>query len=110
MSGEEKPGTAPIVAMRGIRKSFGELEVLKGIDLDIYPSEHVVIFGPSGSGKSTVLRSINLLEKPSSGSLRVGRPRVRTGPRPNRTSPAGRLCDCAGPSVWSSNSSICSPT
>ncbi|GLY85049.1 amino acid ABC transporter ATP-binding protein [Actinoallomurus iriomotensis] len=63
--------TAPIVELRGIRKSFGELEVLCGIDLEIFAGEHVVIFGPSGSGKSTVLRSINLLEPPTSGSLKV---------------------------------------
>ncbi|HEX3790371.1 MAG TPA: amino acid ABC transporter ATP-binding protein [Pseudonocardiaceae bacterium] len=63
---------APIVQLRGIRKSFGDLEVLRGIDLDIHAGEHVVIFGPSGSGKSTVLRSINMLEPPSAGSLRIG--------------------------------------
>jgi ABC-type polar amino acid transport system ATPase subunit len=63
--------TDPVISIRGLRKSFGDLEVLKGIDLDVTRGEHVVIFGPSGSGKSTVLRSINLLEQPSSGSLRV---------------------------------------
>jgi ABC-type polar amino acid transport system ATPase subunit len=61
----------PIVQLRGIRKSFGSLEVLRGIDLDIHAGEHVVLFGPSGSGKSTVLRTINLLEPPSVGSLKV---------------------------------------
>jgi ABC-type polar amino acid transport system ATPase subunit len=61
----------PIVQLRGIRKSFGALEVLCGIDLDIHAGEHVVLFGPSGSGKSTVLRTINLLEPPSAGSLKV---------------------------------------
>ena len=65
------PTAMPIVSLRGVRKSFGKLEVLKGIDLTVHPSEHVVLFGPSGSGKSTVLRSINLLEKPSAGSLQV---------------------------------------
>nr|WP_320671793.1 amino acid ABC transporter ATP-binding protein [Patulibacter sp. DM4] len=64
------PTTAPIVELREIRKSFGNLEVLKGIDLAVRPGEHVVLFGPSGSGKSTVLRGINLLEPPTSGSLR----------------------------------------
>jgi ABC-type polar amino acid transport system ATPase subunit len=63
--------TEPVVSLRGIRKSFGDLEVLRGIDLDIVAGQHVVIFGPSGSGKSTVLRTINMLEPPSSGSLRV---------------------------------------
>jgi ABC-type polar amino acid transport system ATPase subunit len=63
--------TTPIVQLREIRKSFGDLEVLCGIDLEIFAGEHVVIFGPSGSGKSTVLRSINMLEPPTSGSLKV---------------------------------------
>jgi len=62
---------APLIRIRGLRKSFGKLEVLRGIDLDVYPGEHVVVFGPSGSGKSTVLRSVNLLEQPTSGSLQV---------------------------------------
>jgi ABC-type polar amino acid transport system ATPase subunit len=61
----------PVVELRQLRKSFGDLEVLKGIDLQVHKGEHVVVFGPSGSGKSTVLRSINLLEEPTSGSLRV---------------------------------------
>lgn len=63
--------TAPIVQLAGIRKSFGSLEVLRGIDLQIHRGEHVVIFGPSGSGKSTVLRTINLLEPPTAGSVKV---------------------------------------
>ncbi|QIG45736.1 amino acid ABC transporter ATP-binding protein [Nocardioides anomalus] len=60
-----------MVKIRGLRKSFGPLEVLKGIDLDVHQGEHVVLFGPSGSGKSTVLRSINLLEPPDHGSVCV---------------------------------------
>jgi ABC-type polar amino acid transport system ATPase subunit len=63
--------TEPVVRIRGLRKSFGTLEVLHGIDLDVHAGEHVVLFGPSGSGKSTVLRSINLLEEPNSGSVCV---------------------------------------
>jgi ABC-type polar amino acid transport system ATPase subunit len=66
-----RPTGQPVVELRQIRKSFGDLEVLKGIDLQIHKGEHVVVFGPSGSGKSTVLRSINLLEPPTSGSLKV---------------------------------------
>ncbi|MDJ0334026.1 amino acid ABC transporter ATP-binding protein [Salinibacterium sp. G-O1] len=61
----------PIVQIRGLHKSFGQTEVLHGINLDIHQGEHVVLFGPSGSGKSTVLRSINLLEEPTKGSLKV---------------------------------------
>jgi ABC-type polar amino acid transport system ATPase subunit len=75
-SGTESPGGAAVrgataVALRGIRKRFGQTEVLHGVDLDINAGEHVVIFGPSGSGKSTLLRTINLLEQPDEGSVRV---------------------------------------
>jgi ABC-type polar amino acid transport system ATPase subunit len=62
---------APAVVLRGIRKSFGNKEVLCGIDLTVSHGEHVVIFGPSGSGKSTLLRTINMLEEPSAGSIQV---------------------------------------
>src|SRR3954468_4530714 len=72
-SSETSPvATEAVIEMRNIRKSFGDNEVLKGVDLTVHKGEHVVIFGPSGSGKSTLLRSINLLEEPSAGSLRVG--------------------------------------
>jgi ABC-type polar amino acid transport system ATPase subunit len=61
----------PVVELRGIKKAFGTVEVLHGVDLAVHAGEHVVIFGPSGSGKSTLLRTINLLEEPSEGSVRV---------------------------------------
>jgi ABC-type polar amino acid transport system ATPase subunit len=60
-----------VVQLSGIRKSFGSTEVLHGVDLTVHAGEHVVVFGPSGSGKSTVLRTINLLEEPSEGSVCV---------------------------------------
>ncbi len=60
-----------VVELRGVRKRFGALEVLHGVDLEVRAGEHVVIFGRSGSGKSTLLRTINLLEQPDEGSLRV---------------------------------------
>ena len=63
--------SGPVVQLQGIRKSFGIVEVLHGVDLSVRAGEHVVIFGPSGSGKSTVLRTINLLEQPSEGSVRI---------------------------------------
>ncbi|MGH3929204.1 MAG: ATP-binding cassette domain-containing protein, partial [Pseudonocardiaceae bacterium] len=56
-----------IVEVRGLRKSFGALEVLRGIDLDVERGQVVCVIGPSGSGKSTLLRCINLLEQPTSG-------------------------------------------
>lgn len=52
-----------------MKKSFGSLDVLKGIDLTIAEREVVVIIGPSGSGKSTLLRCINYLEEPTGGSI-----------------------------------------
>ncbi len=57
--------------MIDVHKSFGKLEVLKGINLDIEQGEVVVIIGPSGSGKSTVLRCMNYLEEPTSGDVIV---------------------------------------
>jgi ABC-type polar amino acid transport system ATPase subunit len=60
-----------VVRLEGIRKSFGKNEVLHGVDLSVHRGEHVVVFGPSGSGKSTLLRTINLLEEPDAGSVRV---------------------------------------
>jgi ABC-type polar amino acid transport system ATPase subunit len=61
----------PVVRVRGLRKSFGSLEVLKGIDMEVQKAEVVVIFGRSGSGKSTLLRCINFLEDPTEGSIEV---------------------------------------
>ncbi len=61
----------PLLRARGVRKHFGHLEVLKGIDLDVWPGEVVVLMGPSGSGKSTFLRCINHLERLDSGSIEV---------------------------------------
>jgi len=62
----------PLVDIRGLRKSFGTLEVLKGIDLQVHPGEVVCVIGPSGSGKSTLLRCVNLLEQPTAGTIRIG--------------------------------------
>jgi polar amino acid transport system ATP-binding protein len=58
-----------MVRLEGIRKRFGELEVLKGVDLDVAKGEVVCILGPSGSGKSTLLRCVNLLEPPEQGEI-----------------------------------------
>ena len=63
---------APVmISIRNLKKSFGDLHVLKGIDLDVRRGEKVVVLGPSGSGKSTLLRCINALEDADSGTITV---------------------------------------
>lgn len=58
-----------VITVKGLYKSFGKLEILKGIDVEIAKGEVVVVIGPSGSGKSTFLRCLNLLEMPTSGEI-----------------------------------------
>lgn len=58
-----------MIKLKNLHKSFGDLHVLKGIDLQIDKGEIVAIVGPSGSGKSTVLRCMNLLEEPTEGEI-----------------------------------------
>ncbi len=60
---------APLLELVGLRKSYGALEVLKGVDLRVRPAELVCVIGPSGSGKSTMLRCCNRLEEPSGGQV-----------------------------------------
>ncbi len=61
----------PIISIKEVRKSFGELEVLKGVSLDVMKGEVICIIGPSGSGKSTLIRCINALNDIQSGSITV---------------------------------------
>ena len=61
----------PIVSLKDVHKSFGELEVLKGVSLDVMKGEVICIIGPSGSGKSTLIRCINALNDIQSGSITV---------------------------------------
>ena len=58
-----------LIKTEGLQKSFGKLDVLKGIDIEIKKGEVVVVIGPSGSGKSTFLRCLNLLEDPTGGKI-----------------------------------------
>ncbi len=71
----ERPGTTSsptaLLRARGIRKSFGEHEVLRGVDLDVRRGQVIALIGPSGSGKTTLLRSLNGLETPSAGTLEL---------------------------------------
>ncbi len=62
---------APAIAIQDLHKSFGDNEVLKGIDLTVLAGEVVCVIGPSGSGKSTLLRSVNLLEEPTGGKVLI---------------------------------------
>jgi len=73
--------SVPLISMRDVHKSFGTLEVLRGISLDVAHGEVLVIIGPSGSGKTTLIRTINALESINSGSIIVkGVPLAVPGP------------------------------
>lgn len=61
----------PLLKIEGLHKNFGDLEVLRGVDVEVKRGEKVSIIGPSGSGKTTLLRCINYLEKPSAGHIYV---------------------------------------
>src|SRR5690625_7667355 len=61
----------PIVSYKDVHKSFGDVKVLTGIDLDIQPAEKVAVIGPSGSGKTTIIRMLMTLEEPTSGDIIV---------------------------------------
>ena len=61
--------TEPVVRLEGVHKSFGDNDVLRGIDLEVRRGEVLTIIGPSGSGKSTLLRCVNLLEPLNAGRI-----------------------------------------
>lgn len=69
MSLEPDIGPNPLVVMSGVNKHFGDLHVLRDVDLNLYSGEVVVVIGPSGSGKSTLCRTINQLESIDSGQI-----------------------------------------
>jgi polar amino acid transport system ATP-binding protein len=73
---DETAMTADSIQIRGVHKSFNQLEVLRGIDIDIGSGKTVAVLGPSGSGKSTLVRCINRLETIQSGEILVGQTRI----------------------------------
>jgi polar amino acid transport system ATP-binding protein len=84
------PQTLPIIRIMDLHKRFGQLHVLKGINLDVHQGEKICIIGPSGSGKSTLLRCINFLEEPDTGMIWLdGEPMgfVETAPGQRRRAP-----------------------
>lgn len=92
---EEKAVTA--IALRQIRKTYGSLEVIHDVDIDIASGEFLVLVGPSGCGKSTLLRMIAGLEEISGGTLDIGgrsstrcRPPTATSPWSSRTTRSTR--------------------
>lgn len=66
----------PILEARGLRKNYGALEVLKGLDLSLARGEVVALIGPSGSGKSTFIRCLNMMETPTAGEIRFRQQQV----------------------------------
>ena len=70
---------APALVLEGVRKSFGENEVLRGIDLTVEPHEVVCLIGASGSGKSTLLKCVNLIEPIDSGRIVVEGEEITAG-------------------------------
>lgn len=58
-----------MITVKNLQKSFGKLDVLRGVDMDVHKGEKVVLIGPSGSGKTTLLRCLNLLEQPTGGHV-----------------------------------------
>ena len=80
----ESPDDA-IIRIRGLNKWFGDLHVLRGIDLDVSKGEKIVICGPSGSGKSTLIRCVNGLETAQSGDLNVANVDLVKEPKSIRT-------------------------
>ncbi|WP_339492055.1 amino acid ABC transporter ATP-binding protein [Pseudomonas rhizophila] len=79
----------PLVRVEGLHKSFGRLDVLKGIDLQVQQGQKISLIGPSGSGKTTLLRCINYLEEPTRGSIYIDNALIGQRKVGERTMPMG---------------------
>ena len=84
----EVPTSEVMVRTEALRKSYGTVEAVRGVSLEVQRGQVVVVIGPSGCGKSTFLRCINLLEEPSAGTLQVGDRSFEFGP--GKAMPHGR--------------------
>ena len=80
---EPSPGAAPAIRLAGVRKAFGEVHAVRGLDLDIADGEFFAMLGPSGSGKTTVLRMIAASSSPTPGRCCSA---ARTSPASPRSS------------------------
>jgi ABC-type polar amino acid transport system ATPase subunit len=83
------PATEAMIEIEDLHKSYGAVKAIRGVSLNVAPGSVYFVIGPSGCGKSTLLRCINLLEEPTSGSLRVGSEKFRFGAGHKR--PSGRM-------------------
>jgi polar amino acid transport system ATP-binding protein len=99
----DTPPGAPLIEVRGLKKRFGEVEVLRGVDLEIARSEVVCIIGPSGSGKSTLLRCLAALETYDQGAIASA---MENACERRRT----RSIACGATSAWCFSNSICGRT
>ena len=93
-----------MIDVKNLHKSFGDHEVLKGVNEHIEKGEKVVVIGPSGSGKSTFLRCLNLLEEPTGGEI------IFEGTEHHRSKDMRHQSGCAARWAWCSSSSTCSRT
>ena len=102
------PNGEAVVKVENLYKRFGQLEVLRGINMEVDKGEVVVIFGRSGSGKSTLLRCVNFLEDPTEGIVEVSGIRLEGGHRTRGK--REQIDSSASTRGWCSSSSICSRT
>ena len=105
-----------VIRIRNLHKRFGDLHVVKGIDLDVKPGERIAILGACGSGKSTLLRCLNFMELPSAGTVELdgersaGRGVPMVVAQQHEPIPRRNCATCASASAWCSSSSTCSRT
>ena len=90
-----------LIEVKGLRKSFGRLEVLKGVDLTVEQGERIAIIGGSGCGKSVFLRSLCLLEKPDAGQVFIDGKEITAAK-------GGQVDEIRRSMAWCSRNSTCS--